>query len=81
METKNEAQVLDFQAFKTRKAVKGERKQGLNQVFKADSSSLVGNNEEPDLAARIERIKSSIHRINELMAELKSMSPRHEPQN
>lgn len=79
-----EAQVFDFQAFKARKAVKGDRKIGVVQSFKAEevtSRVPVRSEVDGDLSARIERIKSSISRINELMAELKTMSPKSDPKN
>lgn len=85
MDTNKQASVLDFQAFKAKKAIQGERKSGLEQSFKvptvnnssSDLLSTEGNRskDDIDLSARIERIKSSINRINQLMAELKSMSP------
>ena len=74
----NVASVHDFQAFKARKVLNGERKTGLNQTFRAaPPSSVAASSPEAsdvDLASRIERIKSSINRINALMTELRSSS-------
>jgi hypothetical protein len=75
-----EAKVIDLQAFRTRRTLVGERKTGVQQAFKptsqAPSRSSQGTAKvnEADLSTRIERIKSSISRINQLMAELRSMS-------
>lgn len=81
----NEPRVLDFQAFKARKAFKGDRKMGLVQTFTPPSNVTQGsfrqNEADQDLASRIERIKSSINRINDLMVELKSMSPKQDPKD
>lgn len=92
--TKHEAEVLDFQAFKSRKGTQGDRKVGLQQTFKVSSTdegfvtpmnkplsteANRSNDKDLDLSTRIERIKSSINRINQLMAELKSMSPSADP--
>lgn len=78
-----EAKVINLQAFRTRRSLIGDRKVGAQQAFKPTSQALssrstsgnAGKVQEADLSTRIERIKSSINRINQLMAELKSMSP------
>ncbi len=76
----SEAKVIDLQAFRTRRTLVGERKTGVQQAFKptsmAPTSSSPGTMRvnEADLSTRIERIKSSISRINQLMVELRSMS-------
>ena len=71
----NVASVHDFQAFKARKSLNGERKTGLNQTFRAGPESAASTaTPDADLTSRIERIKSSINRINALMTELRSSS-------
>lgn len=76
----SEAKVIDLQAFKTRRSLVGERKTGVQQTFRSTTNSQTANSPvgrgsgEVDLSARIERIKSSISRINQLMSELRTMS-------
>jgi hypothetical protein len=87
MNEQNEAKVIDMQAFRTRKTLVGDRKLGVQDTFRPTSSAPQRpgaqprsnlpqrkNLAEPDLSDRIERIKSSIARINQLMTELRSMS-------
>jgi hypothetical protein len=87
MSEQNEAKVIDMQAFRTRKTLVGDRKLGVQDTFRPVSSAPQRpsmaprsnvpqrkNLAEPDLSDRIERIKSSIARINQLMSELRSMS-------
>jgi hypothetical protein len=75
-----DAKVIDLQAFKTRRSLVGERKTGVQQAFRSTATSQPENSQvsrvggEVDLSARIERIKSSISRINQLMSELRTMS-------
>lgn len=66
----SQAMVLDFSAFKARKSLKGERGTGLTETFAPKGEF----SDDSDFATRVERIKSSITRINSLMAELKAMS-------
>jgi hypothetical protein len=75
-----DAKVIDLQAFRTRKTLVGDRKTGVQQTFRPASSAQSAGSSQPnrsseaDLSARIERIKSSISRINSLMSELRTMS-------
>ncbi len=83
----NNAKIIDLQAFRTRRTLVGERKTGVQQAFKPVSQSPARNsnsngsslNNDADLSTRIERIKSSITRINQLMAELRSVSTDKKP--
>jgi hypothetical protein len=73
------ARVLDLQAFRAKKFYAGERKSGVSSTFRALPTSQPatfkpGIEQDSDLAERIERIKSSINRINQLMTELRTMS-------
>lgn len=71
------ASVVDFNAFKARKDLGGERKAGVVASFKpqsSESSKSAATAQDPDLSERIERIKSSINRINHLMTELRTIS-------
>lgn len=70
------AEVLDFQSFRARKELNGNRKTGLSETFNLGTDSTEASSSRPnvDLATRIERIKSSISRINALMTELRSSS-------
>lgn len=70
------ARVVDFNAFKARKSMTGDRKAGLNSTFRVGSADSPGatHSTDDDLATRIERIKSSINRINALMSELRTAS-------
>jgi len=68
---KLDATVISFDSFRNKQNLIGDRKQGAFQIYK-------NNNSESDLDAnlsqRIEKIKSSINRINQLMLELKNIS-------
>lgn len=73
--------VVDLQAFRSRKALSGDRKAGLGQTFRTsqEPEKSLGSGQsvdttDADLSERIERIKSSISRINQLMSELRTMS-------
>lgn len=78
------AQVLDFGAFKSKKTMVGDRSRGVQDAFRAsqkmvrvEAESVKARGLEGDesqLSVRIERIKSSIQRINRLMTELRTMS-------
>ena len=52
--------IVNLHAFKQRKLDVGQKKVGLEETFK-----------DFDLSQRIERIKSSIHRIQNLMHDMK----------
>ena len=80
--------ILDMGAFRTRKNLSADRKTNIGEAFRGLSSNVSGRNEyvndksadlpnphDDELAARIERIKGSIQRINQLMAELKGIPP------
>lgn len=72
MSTK-EGKVIDLQSFRQKKQLKGERRVGVEDAFKPSNDE--------DISVRIERIKSSIQRINQLMADLRGTSnpttPKH----
>ena len=70
------AVVVDLQAFRIKKAMIGEKRRGVQDTFDSSfDSSLSGhsqtNRRDEELASRLDRIKSSIQRINQLMADLK----------
>ena len=67
--SQSEAQVVDFASFRARKEIRSDRTQSLNDVYTSSSQER-----EEDFASRIERIKSSINRIHNLMKELRTMS-------
>jgi len=60
--------IIDFQKFRTKKDIPQE----VVAVKKSESSPTAYDT---DLAQRIERIKDSIQRINQLMLELRTVSP------
>lgn len=76
------ARVIDFQAFKSKRQLEGDRTSGVARTFLAEGPFTAPEpgtpgakfNGDTDLAARIERIKSSISRINQLMSELRNIS-------
>jgi hypothetical protein len=76
-ENKPAATVVDMGAFKTRKHLSADRKTSVSEAFSGMTSrtqSPADRSSEMELAERIERIKGSIQRINQLMAELKGVS-------
>jgi hypothetical protein len=72
--------VVDMSAFRSRKALSSDRKVSVGEAFsgispKASTSSVNGSSKgDVELSDRIERIKNSINRINQLMADLKGAS-------
>lgn len=79
--------ITDLSAYRTKKSLAGERKSSLQDSFAlndpqksdfqpSDSRSLAPDSQfdrsDRDIARRIERLKSSINRINQLMHELRS---------
>jgi hypothetical protein len=74
-----DAPVLDIGAFRTRKAMSADRKSSVSETFSGMTSRSIPKaptdpSSEMELAERIERIKGSIQRINQLMSELKGVS-------
>lgn len=71
------AVVVDLQAFRLKKSMTGDKRRGVQDTFNLGSSSDLPDNslpsgrKEEELASRLERIKSSIQRINQLMADLR----------
>lgn len=70
------AVVVDLQAFRIKKAMIGDKRRGVQDTFDSSasnhlSSDLQSNRRDEELASRLDRIKSSIQRINQLMADLK----------
>lgn len=75
--TDNSGKVIDMAAFRTKRSLTGERRMGVQDAFRArgpvgSASRIAGS--EADLGTRLERIKASIGRINQLMSELRTMS-------
>ncbi|MFZ9520921.1 MAG: hypothetical protein ACO3A4_10630 [Silvanigrellaceae bacterium] len=71
------AVVVDLQAFRLKKSMTGDKRRGVQDTFNLAGSTDVTDNslptgrKEEELASRLERIKSSIQRINQLMADLR----------
>jgi ABC-type phosphate transport system auxiliary subunit len=70
------AVVVDLQAFRIKKAMIGDKRRGVQDTFDSSfDNSISGhsqmNRKDEELASRLDRIKSSIQRINQLMADLK----------
>ncbi|MEY2987038.1 MAG: hypothetical protein RJB13_559 [Pseudomonadota bacterium] len=70
------AVVVDLQAFRIKKAMIGDKRRGVQDTFDSTfDNSMAGsshpNRRDEELASRLDRIKSSIQRINQLMADLK----------
>ena len=84
-ESQEQGNVVDMGAFKTRRSLTSDRKvsigeafSGLSPAHSARSAASAGGTD-VELSERIERIKSSINRINQLMTELKTVSKDDEP--
>lgn len=79
------AVVVDLQAFRLKKSMTGDKRRGVQDTFLfGDQSSLPDNSvpsgrREEELASRLERIKSSIQRINQLMADLRDSQQPAQP--
>lgn len=75
--------VVDLNVFRLKKSVGGDRLHSVQETFKVGSENKQTQNEplhprtttesEKQLTERIERLKSSINRINQLMDELSSV--------
>lgn len=71
------AVVVDLQAFRLKKSMTGDKRRGVQDTFVLGDDSLPQDNSVPtgrreeELASRLERIKSSIQRINQLMSDLR----------
>jgi hypothetical protein len=71
------AVVVDLQAFRMKKAMTGDKRRGVQDTFVLSGDLDLPDNSVPtrrkdeELASRLERIKSSIQRINQLMADLR----------
>lgn len=63
-EDSEQGNVFDMGSFRTRRSLASDRKVSVGEAFSGNA----------DLSDRIERIKNSINRINQLMTELKSVS-------
>ena len=81
-ESSEGAVVVDLQAFRLKKSMTGDKRRGVQDTFNLlhDNSTPVQPTarREEELASRLERIKSSIQRINQLMSDLKENN--HGPQ-
>lgn len=79
---RSDGAVVDLNAFRLKKTTAGDRFQGVQDTFRIDTKGRNTTNEtrsragasdsDHQLAERIERLKSSIDRINKLMDELSS---------
>jgi hypothetical protein len=70
------AVVVDLQAFRIKKSLIGDKRRGVQDTFDPSSdnsvsSGITSSRRDEELASRLDRIKSSIQRINQLMADLK----------
>lgn len=74
-ESSEGAVVVDLQAFRLKKSMTGDKRRGVQDTFNFlhDNSAATPPTarREEELASRLERIKASIQRINQLMADLK----------
>ena len=84
-ESQEQGNVVDMGAFKTRRSLTSDRKVSIGEAFSGLSpahsarSAASASGTDVELSERIERIKSSINRINQLMTELKTVSKDDEP--
>ena len=69
--SESEGNVACLAAFRTRKSLTADRKVGIGDAFSGLSPLATEPRADGELSDRIERIKSSISRINQLMAELR----------
>jgi|GEM_PF-6007171 len=70
----NASNVLELSAFRSRKELSNDRKIGIGEAFSGLSPVATDAGTNVEFSDRIERIKSSISRINQLMSELRSVS-------
>jgi hypothetical protein len=79
----NGAVVVDLQAFRMKKAMIGDKRRGVQDTFNLSADNSVptaqSGRRDEELASRLERIKSSIQRINQLMADLKDANQPSQP--
>ena len=77
------AVVVDLQAFRIKKSFIGDKRRGVQDTFDLSSDNSVptnhSNRRDEELASRLERIKASIQRINQLMADLKDSNQPAQP--
>jgi hypothetical protein len=81
------AVVVDLQAFRLKKMMTGDKRRGVQDTFSLSDHDPLPDNSVPnqtgrreeELASRLERIKSSIQRINQLMADLRDSNQPHKP--
>ena len=87
-ESQEQGNVVDMGAFKIRRSLTSDRKVSIGEAFsglspshpaRSASSGASASGTDVELSERIERIKSSINRINQLMTELKTVSKDDEP--
>jgi hypothetical protein len=71
VQRKSDSSVVSLMEFRSRKMESGTRKLNLSSTFTGKKGSLVTPDEQ-DLNIRLERIKQSIQRINQLMQDLKN---------
>jgi len=75
--SEQKSQIVDFSKFKKKKEKETEFTRGRKPLYVSHLSGKVSGNEreeEENFGDRLERIKSSLERINTLMSELKKMS-------
>lgn len=76
------AVVVDLQAFRMKKAMIGDKRRGVQDTFDLSDNSVPSqktSRKDEELASRLERIKASIQRINQLMADLKDANQPSQP--
>lgn len=77
------AVVVDLQAFRIKKSMIGDKRRGVQDTFDLTFDNSVpsnhSNRRDEELASRLERIKASIQRINQLMSDLKEANQPSQP--
>lgn len=86
----NETKIVDFAAFRRKKFVENDLARGRKPLYVSHMDGKISGSphfkgpageasESGDLGERIQRIRTSLQKINRLMAELKRMSAVEEP--
>ncbi|NBO38267.1 hypothetical protein EBU99_06765 [bacterium] len=79
------AVVVDLQAFRLKKSMIGDKRRGVQDTFSLETDNSVSpaqaGRRDEELASRLERIKASIQRINQLMADLKDANQPSQPRS